>query len=118
MPKHSGLLALLAAGAVLAFIALRTKAPTYEVPVHAADIPLTIQGEIPAGFEVRTFEVEGICCQSCAGKLERALAPLAGVERVAVDALRKEVQALVRVEVESAALVTALTFDKYVARVR
>jgi copper chaperone CopZ len=118
MPKHSGLLALLAAGGVLALIALRANAPTYEVPVHAADIPLTIQGEVPAGHVVRTFEVDGICCQSCAGKLQQVLAPIAGVERVAVDPLRKEVQALVRAEVESAALVQAMTFDKYVARAR
>ena len=113
--KYSGLLALLAAGVVLTVIALRARAPTYEVPVHAADIPLAIQGEIPAGFVVRTFDVEGICCRSCAGKLERVLAPLAGVEQVAVDPLRKEVQVLARLEVESAALVAALTFDKYVA---
>ena len=116
--KHSGLLALLAAGAVLCAIALRARAPTYEVPVRAADIPLSIQGEIPPGFVVRTFEVEGICCQSCAGKLERVLAPLEGVEQVAVDPLRKEVQVLARLEVESAVLVAALTFDKYVARAR
>lgn len=118
MKRHPGLLALLAAGGVLAFIALRASAPTYAVPVRAADIPLSIQGEIPPGFVVRTFEVDGICCQSCAGKLERVLATLAGVERVAVDPLRKEVQALVRADVDGAALATALTFDKYVARAR
>lgn len=118
MSARLQLCGLLVAGGVLAFVALRADAPTYEAPVRAADIPLSIRGEIPAGFVVRTFEVEGICCQSCAGKLERALAPLADVERVAVDPLRKEVQVLARVGVASETLVSALTFDKYVARAR
>jgi copper chaperone CopZ len=112
------LLGLLAVGGVLAFIALRAPEPTYAVPVRAADIPLAIQGEIPDGFVVRTFAVEGICCQSCAGKLQGVLAPLEGVARVAVDPLRKEVQALVRAEVDHEELVRALTFDKYSARLR
>jgi len=116
--RYPGALALLAAGGVLLFIALRAEEPSYEVPVHAADIPLAIEGEIPPGFVVRRFAVEGMCCQSCAGKLERVLAPLAGVERVAVDPLRGEVQALVRADVESAALAAALTFDKYTAQAR
>ena len=119
IPRRRRALALLAlAGGVLGFVALNAKEPTYAVPTRPADIPLRLAGEVPAGFALRTFAVEGICCQSCAGKLERVLAPLDGVERVAVDPLTKEVQVLVRVEVEPATLAAALTFDKYVAVAR
>ena len=119
MRRHLGLLGLLAAGLVFGLVALNAKQPTYEVPLAPQAIPFTLAGEpAPAGFELRTFAVEGICCQSCAGKLERALAPLDGVGRVAVDPVRKEVQAFVRADLASASLVAALTFDKYVASSR
>jgi len=116
--RHRTLVLLALAGLALAVVALRAKAPTYAVPTRAADIPLRLEGEIPAGYALRTFAVEGICCQSCAGKLEHALRPLDGVARVAVDALTQEVQVLVRAELEPASLAAALTFDKYTATAR
>jgi len=119
MRRHLGLLLLLGAALALGLVALNAKQPTYAVPTRPETIPFTLAGEpVPAGYALRTFAVEGICCQSCAGKLERALAPLGGVERVAVDPVRKEVQALVRIEVPATELAAALTFDKYVATAR
>jgi len=114
-----GLLLLLLAALALGLVALNAKEPSYEVPTRPQEIPFTLAGEpVPQGFTLRTFAVEAICCQSCAGKLERALAPLDGVERVAVDPVRKEVQVLARAELSREALATALTFDKYVAIAR
>lgn len=119
MRRHLGLLLLIGAGLALGLVAVNAREPTYEVPTRPAEIPFTLAGEpVPAGFALRTFAVDAICCQSCAGKLERALAPLDGVERVAVDPVRKEVQVLARAEVSPDELAAALTFDKYVATAR
>jgi len=119
MRRHLALVLLVVAALALGFVAVNAKEPTYEVPTRPAEIPFTLAGEpVPDGFALRTFAVEAICCQSCAGKLERALAPLAGVERVAVDPVRKEVQVLARAEVSPAELAAALTFDKYAAIAR
>lgn len=113
--SHLGLALFLVAGAALGTIAVRAKEPSYVVPVRPEDIPLCIEGEIPAGQVVRTFAVEGICCSGCAGKLQHALAGIEGVRAIAVDPLRDEVQVLAGTEVDSARLAGALTFDKYVA---
>jgi copper chaperone CopZ len=116
--SHLGLALLLVAGAALGTLAVRAKEPTYVVPVRPEDIPLRIEGELPPGHVVRAFEVEGICCTGCGGKLQHALAGIEGVRAIAVDPLRHEVQVLARAEVEPARLAGAMTFDKYVARVR
>lgn len=113
-----GLALVLVAGAVLGTIAVRAKEPSYVVPVRPEDIPLRIEGELPADHVVRTFEVEAICCTGCGGKLQHALAGIEGVRALAVDPLRHEVQVLARSAVDPAELARALTFDKYVAKAR
>jgi len=110
---------LLFVGAVLGLIAWRTKDPTYEAPVVAVmpeTVPVALSGDVPAGDVVRAFEVEGICCGGCSGKLYAALEPIDGVDEIAVDTILHRVEVLAREEVDVARLAEALTFDKYTAR--
>ena len=113
-----GLALVLAAGGVLGTIAVRARERTYVVPVTPASVPLVLSGTVPDGCVVRAFDVEGICCQGCSGKLHGALSAVAGVEEVAVDPLAHVVSAVVRADVPEAQLETALTFDKYSVRPR
>jgi len=107
---------LLAAAGTLGAIAVRAKEPSYVVP--AGEVPLVLDEPLPEGCELRAFDVEGICCKSCAGKLSAALRAVDGVEAVAVDPIARQVSAYVRREVPQAELTGALTFDDYVARAR
>jgi hypothetical protein len=111
---------LLTAAGVLGAIALRAPEPTYVAPVQAAPaaIPLALEGAAPEGCELRTFAVDGICCQGCSSKLHGALLAVDGVRAAAVDPLKAEASAWVRSDVPVAALEAALTFDKYTARAR
>ncbi|HEX6882004.1 MAG TPA: heavy-metal-associated domain-containing protein [Planctomycetota bacterium] len=111
---------LVLAGATLAFIALRAQAPTYSAPRHAKPVAVPValtEAPLP-GHVVRTFAVEGICCQGCGTKLHAALADIDGVQELAVDPVLGEVTLSVRADVGVEALERALTFDKYSARVR
>lgn len=112
-----GLTLLALAGLTLGAIALRARQRTYAAPGAAGTLPLAIEGEVAEGLVIRTFEVDGICCPSCSGKLHAALASVAGIQRVAVDPSTKRVQVLVPLEVSPERLAEALTFDDYVARV-
>lgn len=107
-------------GAVLGSVAVLARERTYVVPaeVPPESIPLTLEGEVPAGFTLRTFDIEGICCQGCSSKLHGALLALEGVSAAAVDPHQKTVSALARVEIPNARLEGALTFDKYRAHAR
>lgn len=114
------LASLILAGGVLGAIAVFAKERTYVVPEAAApaSIPLTLEGEVPAGFTLRTFDVEGICCQGCSSKLHGALMALEGLDAAAVDPYRKTVTALARADISNERLEAALTFDKYRAHAR
>ncbi len=118
--KRTATALLLLAGIVLGTIAVRAKEPTYVAPVllEPEEIPIRVTAEVPAGYVLRSFEVEGICCQECSGKLHGALLAVDGVREAAVDPLLKRAQALVRADVGVAALERALTFDRYSARAR
>jgi copper chaperone CopZ len=111
---------LLVAGAGLGWIALRAPEPTYVVPAKAApaSIPARIEQDVPEGFVLRTFHVDGICCQGCGGKLYAKALGVEGVSAAAVDTLKQEVAVLVPEDVGDAELLTALTFDKYRASAR
>jgi len=112
------LVPLLFAGAVLGAIAWKARARDYVVGAPAGTFPVRLEGEVPDGCEVRVFEVDGICCGGCAAKLHDAVAMVEGVRRLAVDPATKEVQVLVRAEVDPERLTQALTFDEYVAHPR
>lgn len=114
------LVLLVTAGSVLAFVALRAPEPTYVAPQGAQPVavPLALTQAARPGHVARFFDVQGICCQGCGGKLHGALMALDGVQEVAVDPLRGEVSAWVRADVDDQRLAAALTFDKYSARAR
>jgi len=120
--KSLGLVLLVAAGAVLGWVAYRTPEPSYVVPeLQAAEpeqIPLALTRVAQPGDVVRTFDVEGMCCNGCTGKLYRALAEHPSVNAAAVSFEHGTAQVSVAQEFDSTALVDVLTFDKYSAELR
>ena len=117
--KYAGILLLGLCGLVLAGIAWRAKSPTYSAPVVDPDppavVPHTLSGNVPAGRVVRTFDVEGICCDGCPGKLFVKLDQLDGVEEAAVDPVLKQASVVVATDYDVARVEAALTFGKYSA---
>ena len=118
--KHLGILLLGLAGTTLAWIAWRAEAPTYSVPAVDPEppdvVPHTLSGAVPAGRVVRTFDVAGICCNGCPGKLYVKLDQLAGIEEAAVDPVLKQASVVVPLDFDVAVVEAALTFGKYSAR--
>ena len=115
-----GPILLLLAGVVLGWIALATDSPTFgqDRPVEIPDVvPASLTRAVPVGHVVRTFDVDGICCEGCAGKLFVAADELDGVVECAVDPRRKQVDMVVPTSLDVAALEEALTFDKYSAHI-
>ncbi|NOT29788.1 MAG: heavy-metal-associated domain-containing protein [Planctomycetes bacterium] len=115
-----GILVLLAAGGALGTVAVLARERSYVVPEHERplSIPLVLSGAVPSGYAVRTFDVEGICCQGCSSKLHGALLAVEGVREAAVDPLTAVVMALAPLDMPDARLEAALTFDKYSAKAR
>jgi len=107
------------AGLALGLFALRAEEPTYVPPalepavVEAA--PLAWEGEVPEGASLRTFEVEGMCCDGCAAKLYRRVGDVAGVHGVAIDPILGRAQVVVGDGVEDELVLDAFRFDKYAA---
>jgi hypothetical protein len=117
MPQSSriALALVLLAGGVLGYVAWRAPEPSYAPSVPAEDVPVRLSEHVPAGFELREYSVEGMCCQSCAGKLQQRASALADVRAVAVDSVLGVVQAWVADGADDAPIVGALTFEKYSA---
>lgn len=113
---------LLASAGALAWVAVRSPEPSYQpipeerpAPEH---VPKALSGAVPAGYVVRTFEVEGMCCQGCPGKLWNAVTDVPGVVEAAVDFETGSAEAVVPSDLDVACLETAMTFDEYRARAR
>lgn len=110
---------LVAAGLALAWIALRhtldagATAPEIQVPSR---IPVALTGEVPDGYVVRAFDVQGMCCDSCAAKLYAPLAAIDGVDEIAIDPLSGRVATLVPADLDVGLLTAALNRDDYSAR--
>lgn len=115
------LLALGAAGVTLGYIALRAPTPEYvaptlqEVQAHVP-APEALTGEIPPGFLVRTFKVEGMCCTGCTGKLYKRLKESPGVVEAAVSFDKGIAQVVVPKDIDVARLEEVMHFEKYVAK--
>ncbi|MCL2919348.1 heavy metal translocating P-type ATPase [Shewanella litorisediminis] len=79
-------------GVVKANVNLATETATVEGLANAADITSAI---INAGYEVemdsRQFEVKGMTCASCAGRVEKALMKVAGVHSASVNLATEQV---------------------------
>ena len=111
-------LPLVLAGAALGWIALSAEDPTYQPPVPGVVtnvVPKTLSGEVPDGMVVRRFQVTGMCCDGCTGKLYRSLAEVDGVQEAAVDFLTTSASAVVPADADVQTLLAALEFDKYTA---
>lgn len=108
-------LLLLVSALVLGLIALRAPEPQAAPPllIRSERVPYELHGAVPPGSVVRTFAVEGMCCDGCAGKLHAAVSSVAGVEQAAVDSVTGRVQVVVPRELELARIEKALTFDDY-----
>jgi len=105
------------AGGLLGWIAFKAPEPSYSPPqpeeFEPRHVPVVIIGDIPAGHVVRSFEVDGMCCNGCGGKLYDALTALPQVKKAAVDFDTSTATALVPEGLDTAVLASALTFDKY-----
>ena len=110
---------LVVAGIALAWIAAHhtfgSAGPDAETRIPR-QIPATLSGEVPAGYVIRQFDVDGMCCDSCAGKLYRSLASIEGVDKIAIDPLAGRVSTLVPEKLDVDLLSDALNHDKYTAR--
>lgn len=112
--KHLPLALLIVAGIWLASIALRAKPPTYTA--LEGEVPAQLSSAPPAGFVVRSFEVEGMCCRSCTRGLHERLLAVEGVSEAAVSFEASSAAALAPADVPAERLLEALNFGKYTAR--
>jgi copper chaperone CopZ len=122
-PKTWLLLALLAAGAGGAWwVASTRSAPTYqpvsEEPVAFPPAPSVLLSAPGPAEVVRSFDLEGMCCRGCTGKLHRALMACEGVREAAVDLHSATAQVIVRSDLPVERLELALNFGKYTAHAR
>jgi copper chaperone CopZ len=107
----------LAAAATL-YIVVTYRGPSYSAPLatdpallEAPPDHLSLQ---PRSEEtVRVFQVEGMCCRGCSGKLYQALTAVPGVREACVDFERGTASALAASDVAVSRLQDALTFEKY-----
>lgn len=88
-------------------------APPEEAPVVPAPTVL-VHGAGPGQVE-RAYEVEGMCCTNCTGKLHRSVTSVAGVREAAVDFERGTALVVVDEGTDGEAVLAALNFDKYTA---
>jgi copper chaperone CopZ len=114
--KHLILILVVLAGIWLGFVALKADPPTYDGA--AGEVPAHLSGELPAGFRVASFEVEGMCCSTCPGKLYASLSGVEGVREAAVDFDTSTAEAVVPEALPDEALLAVLNVDKYTARPR
>jgi len=110
---------LFVAASVLAAVAFLARDPSYVAPTADEGPPLVpheVTGAVPAGFELLEFEVDGMCCYGCGGKLYARLTELEGVREAAVDTVRGRAEVIAASSSDPAEVTRALTFDKYTAR--
>lgn len=110
----------LVAGVAAVWLARSTPAPTYKPPTQAptafAPAP-TVLLSVPGPDEVLLrFEVDGMCCKGCTGKLHKALVDAPGVREAAVDFETAVASVIVRADMGVEALEKTLSFDKYSAK--
>lgn len=118
--KHLGILLVGLVGITLAWIAWLVDEPTYSAPVVDPEppevVPHTLSDDVPAGRIVRTFDIDGICCDGCPGELYVKLDQLEGIEAAAVDPVLEQASVVVSPDYDVAVVEAALTFGKYSAR--
>jgi hypothetical protein len=111
------------AAAALAVIAFRAPAQDYVAPTPA-DVeahraaPQALEGPVPAECTVLTFEVSGMCCTGCTGKLYDHLRATPGFVRGAVNFVEGLARVVMSKDADPQAFASALRFDKYAATLR
>jgi hypothetical protein len=91
-------------------------APTLETAVAHEPAPTELTRAVPANCVVRTFEVAGMCCAGCTGKLFEWLTAVPEVREAAVSFEAGRAQAVVPEDFDARVLEAALTREKYTAR--
>jgi copper chaperone CopZ len=119
--KFIPLMILALTGGVLGLIALRAPAPSYVAPTERyveahVPAPETITRDVAPGFVVRTFKVDGMCCQDCTGKIYERLKESPGVVDAAVSFDKGIAQVVVPKDADVGSLENAIHFEKYSAR--
>jgi copper chaperone CopZ len=108
---------ILVAGVAAGWIAWRAQAPHREA-ASVKPIPRVLTEAPAEGEVVRVYDVEGMCCVSCSGKLHAALLEVSGVHAAAVDFDAGTASVLAEETVAPDDLQAALEFDKYTAKAR
>lgn len=115
--KSLAALLLVAAGA-LAWVLATRGGRTYEAPVPEPPVlpapTVLVHGAGPGQVE-RDFEVEGMCCRNCTGKLFASVTAVPGVREAAVDFETGLARVVVDAEVDPGLVLAALNFGKYSA---
>lgn len=118
--KSLAALLLIAAGALVWVLATRG-GRTFESPVpEPAVLPaptVLVHGAGPGQVE-RDFDVEGMCCKNCTGKLFASVTALPGVREAAVDFETGLARVVVDAEIDPERVREALSFGKYSATPR
>lgn len=108
-------------GSVLGYVAAHAPKPDYvaptpqEIEAHVP-APASLSGEVPPGFLVRTFKIEGMCCTNCTGKIYQRLKDSPGVVEAAVSFDKGIAEVVVPKDADVAKLEDAMHFEKYVAK--
>jgi copper chaperone CopZ len=112
------LLLLLLAGIALAWVALRS--PEHQdAPIETrAEIPAHLTGAAPEGCVLRSFKVDGMCCEGCTATVHEALSGVQGVTQVAVSFAETTALAYVREDVDVELLRAAADAEGYELRSR
>jgi copper chaperone CopZ len=85
--------------------------PAEEAPVLPAPTVL-VHGAGPGQVE-RDFDVEGMCCKSCTGKLFASVTAVPGVREAAVDFESASARVVVDEGTDPERVLAALNFGKY-----
>lgn len=105
-------------GAAQVSVNLATEQARIQAP--ASSLPALIDAVRQAGYRVPTHTLElqigGMTCASCAGRVERALAKLPGVEQVSVNLASERAHLEVLAGTAEAALIAAVEQAGYSAR--
>lgn len=91
-------------------------APVEEAPVAPAPTVL-VHGAGPGQLEL-AFDVEGMCCTNCTGKLHRSVTAVEGVREAAVDFESGTARVVADEAVDPGLVLGALEFGKYSATPR
>lgn len=109
------LLLIVVAGGWLGYVGWSADAPTYSAPSDRA--PDELSGDVPAGYVVRRFSVEGMCCEGCPKKLFHRLEAMEGVNEAAADLETASVSVVVAESVPVESIVAVLASEpKYTVR--